>query len=46
MNINEMISSIEELTIRITALEKSVAAIKSAAESISQRVSVLENQSE
>lgn len=46
MNINEMISSIEELTIRITALEKNIAAIKSAAESIAQRVSALENQSE
>ncbi len=46
MNINEIISSIEELTIRITALEKSATALKSVVESLAQRVSALENKTE
>lgn len=45
MNFNEIVSSVEELTIRITALEKTLTALKSYVESLSQRVSALENPS-
>ncbi len=45
MNFNEIASSVEELTIRITALEKALSALKSSVESLSQRVSALENPS-
>ena len=45
MNFNEIVSSVEELTIRITALEKTLTALKSSVESLSQRVSALENRS-
>ncbi len=45
MNFNEIVSSVEELTIRITALEKTLTALKSSVESLSQRVSALENPS-
>ena len=45
MNFNEIVSSVEELTIRITALEKTLTALKSSVERLSQRVSALENPS-
>ena len=45
MNFNEIVSSVEELTIRITALEKTLTALKSSVESLSQRVGALENPS-
>lgn len=45
MNFNEIVSSVEELTIRITALEKTLTALKLSVERLSQRVSALENPS-
>ena len=45
MNFNEIVSSVEELTIRIAALEKALSALKSSVENLSQRVSALENPS-
>ncbi len=45
MNINEIVSSVEEMNIRITALEKTASTLKSALESLENRVSALENQS-
>jgi len=43
MNFNEMVSSIEELTIKIAALEKTVSNLKTAADSLTSRVAALEN---
>ena len=43
MNFNEMVSSIEELTIKIAALEKTVSNIKKAGDSLTSRVAALEN---
>nr|DAR09151.1 MAG TPA: SlyX-like protein [Caudoviricetes sp.] len=45
MNINEIIASIEELTVKVAYLEKVAANLKSTVESLSKRVSALENQS-
>lgn len=43
MNINEIVSSVEELTIKIAALEKTVSNLKTAADSLTSRVAALEN---
>lgn len=43
MNFNEIVSSIEELTIKIAALEKTVSNLKTAADSLASRVAALEN---
>ena len=43
MNFNEIVSSVEELTIKIAALEKTVSNIKTAADSLTSRVTALEN---
>ncbi len=43
MNFNEIVSSIEELTIKIAALEKTVSNLKTAADSLTSRVAALEN---
>lgn len=43
MNFNEIVSSVEELTIKIAALEKTVSNIKIAADSLTSRVAALEN---
>ena len=43
MNFNEIVSSVEELTIKIAALEKTVSNIKTAADSLTSRGAALEN---
>lgn len=43
MNFNEIVSSVEELTIKIAALEKTVSNLKTAADSLASRVAALEN---
>lgn len=43
MNFNEIVSSIEELTIKIAALEKTVLNLKTVADSLASRVAALEN---
>lgn len=43
MNFNEIVSSVEELTIKIAALEKTVSNLKTAADSLTSRVAALEN---
>lgn len=43
MNFNEIVSSIEELTIKIAALEKTVSNLKTAADILTSRVAALEN---
>lgn len=43
MNFNEIVSSIEELTIKIAALEKTVSNLKTAVDSLASRVAALEN---
>ena len=43
MNFNEIVSYVEELTIKIADLEKTVSNIKTAADSLTSRVAALEN---
>ncbi len=43
MNFNEIVSSIEELTIKIAALEKTASNLKTVADSLASRVAALEN---
>ncbi len=43
MNFNEIVSSVEELTIKIAALEKTASNLKTVADSLTSRVAALEN---